>query len=130
MASEWTVERHLDDKPVEVRALYDRFVDLVEACGPFTYSVTKTAITLKGSRRGFAGLKPKKASLDGYLDLERRVEDPRIRRSGAYTKRLFVHQFRVVALPELDAEFAGWLREAYAVGAGAHLDPSTKNGGS
>jgi len=122
--SEWTVERHLLGKPDDVVALCDRFIELVGACGPFTYSVTKTAITLKGGRRGFAGLKPKKASLDGYLDLERRVEDSRIRRSGPYTKRLFVHHFRIVALPELDAEFAGWLREAYAVGAGAHLDSS------
>ena len=127
MADERTVERHLEGKPADVVALYDRFIELVEACGPFTYSVAKSAITLKGSRRGFAGLKPKKASLDGYLDLERRVEDPRIRRSGAYTKRLFVHQFRIVSLPELDAEFAGWLQEAYAVGAGAHLDASRKD---
>ena len=85
-------------------------------------SVTKTAITLKGTRRGFAGLKPRAASLDGYLDLQRRVEDTRIRRAGPYTKRLFVHQFRVVAPEELDATFAGWIAEAYAVGAGAHLD--------
>ena len=121
MENEWTVDRHLLDKPDGVVALYDRFIELVGACGPFTYSVTKTAITLKGSRRGFAGLKPRSTSLDGYLDLERCIEDPRIRRSGPYTKRLFVHQFRIVALAELDAEFAGWLREAYAVGDGAHL---------
>ncbi len=122
MSDEWTVERHLYDKPTHVVALYDRFVELAEACGPFTYSVTKTAITRKGTRRGFAGLKPRAASLDGYLDLQRRVEDTRIRRAGPYTKRLFVHQFRVVAPEELDATFAGWIAEAYAVGAGAHLD--------
>ena len=121
MESEWTIDRHLLGKPGEVVALYHRFIKLVEACGPFEYSVTKTAISLKGTRRGFAGLKPRSTSLDGYLDLERRIEDPRIRRSGPYTKRLFVHQFRIVALAELDAEFAGWLREAYAVGDGAHL---------
>ena len=121
MADEWTVERHLEDKPAHVVALYRRFLELVEACGPFDYSVTKTAITLKGRRRGFAGLKPRGASLDGYLDLQRRVDDPRIRRSNPYTKRLFVHQFRVVDLAELDDELAGWVREAYAVGQGAHL---------
>ena len=121
MADEWTVERHLRDKPEAVVALYRRFIELAEACGPFSYSVAKTAITLKGARRGFAGLKPRTASLDGYLDLQRRVEDARIRRSGPYTKRLFVHQFRVVAASELDDEFAGWLREAYAVGEGEHL---------
>lgn len=121
MADEWTVERHLQDKPEQVVALYHRFIELATACGPFTYAVAKTAITLKGSRRGFAGLKPRKVSLDGYLDLQRRVEDPRILRSGSYTKRLFVHQFRVVALSELDDEFARWLEEAHAVGEGEHL---------
>lgn len=121
MADEWTVERHLRDKPEEVVGLYRRFIELAEACGPFSYSVAKTAITLKGTRRGFAGLKPRMASLDGYLDLQRRVEDARIRRSGPYTKRLFVHHFRVVAASELDDEFAGWLREAYVVGEGEHL---------
>ena len=130
MADEWTVERHLRGKPEQVVRFYDRFLELVEACGPFTYSVTKTAISLQGSRRGFAGLKPRHASLDSYLDLQRRVEDPRIRRSSPYTKRLFVHHFRIVGRSELDAEFAEWVAEAYAVGAGAHISSPTKAGDS
>jgi hypothetical protein len=109
-------------KPPAVIALYQRFVELVEACGPFDYSVSKTAITFKGSHRGFAGAKPTSRSLDGYLDLQRRVEDPRIRRAAPYTKRLVVHQFRVTAAEQLDDEFAGWLREAYEVGQGGHLE--------
>ena len=52
---EWTVERHLRDKPAHVVALYHRFIELAEACGPFTYAVAKTAVSLKGTRRGFAG---------------------------------------------------------------------------
>ncbi len=119
--SEWTVEDHLRDKPVTVVALYRRFVELVQACGPFDFAVSKTAITFKGSRRGFAGAKPKAQRLDGYLDLQRRVEDPRIRSAAPYTKRLVVHQFRVSAPEQLDEEFAGWVREAYQVGQGAHL---------
>ena len=118
----WTVERHLEGRGAPVRALYRRFIALVDACGPFTYAVTKSAITLKGTRRGFAGAAPKARSLDGYLDLQREVADPRIRRSAPYTKRLYVHQFRVTALEQLDDEFAGWVREAYAVGGGAHLE--------
>jgi hypothetical protein len=58
MDSEWTVERHLLGKPPEVIALYHRFIELAEACGPFTYAVAKSAITLKGTRRGFAGAVP------------------------------------------------------------------------
>jgi Domain of unknown function (DUF5655) len=116
------VERHLSALPEEVIGLYRRFIELVTECGPFSFSVSKTAITLKGTRRGFAGAKPKTRSLDGYLDLQRRLQDPRITRAAPYTKRLFVHQFRVTRLDELDEQFAEWIREAYAVGAGAHVD--------
>lgn len=117
----WTVEDHLVGKPDDIVALYERFITLVQGCGPFSYRVTKTAISLKGTRRGFAGAKPTQRSLDGYLDLQRQLRDPRIKRASAYTKRLFVHQFRVTSLDQLDGEFAGWLREAYDVGAGAHM---------
>lgn len=118
---EWTVERHLAGRPKEVVELYARFIAMVEGCGPFTYSVSKTAITLKGIPRGFAGAKPKDRWLDGYLDLRRQVADPRIRNSSPYTKRLFVHQFRVSHADELDEKFATWIQEAYQVGAGEHL---------
>jgi Domain of unknown function (DUF5655) len=119
--AEWTVDRHLTGKSAAIIVLYRRFIELAEACGPFTYSVAKTAITLKGTRRGFAGVTLAATHLDGYLDLQRQVKDPRIRRSTPYTKKLFVHRFRVTTLAELDDEFASWLCEAYAVGQGAHL---------
>lgn len=115
------MEDHLLGKPDRIVALYERFIALVQDCGPFSYRVTKTAITLKGSRRGFAGAKPAKQSLDGYLDLQRTLRDPRIMRSSPYTKRLFVHQFRVTSLDQLDEDFAGWVHEAYQVGAGVHM---------
>jgi len=124
-ATEWTVDDHLRGRPPEVVRLYDLFVGLIEACGPFEVSVSKTAITFKGSRRGFAGAKPTARGLDGYLDLQRRVQDPRIRRAAPYTRRLFVHQFRVSTPEQLDDEFAGWVREAYGVGQGAHLESRT-----
>jgi Domain of unknown function (DUF5655) len=118
---EWTVEDHLRDQPEESVALYERFVRLVEECGPFSYAVAKTTITFKGSRRGFAGARPTARGLTGYLDLQRVVEDPRISSVAPYTKRLFVHHFRISTPDELDDEFAGWVAEAYAVGAGDHL---------
>jgi hypothetical protein len=102
--------------------LYERFVRLVEACGPFTYAVAKTTITFKGSRRGFAGARPTARGLVGYLDLQRVVDDPRIRRAAPYTKRLYVHHFQLTAADQLDDEFAGWVREAYQVGQGGHLE--------
>jgi len=120
-SEDWTVADHLAGKPDEIAALYRRFIALVEECGPFTYRVTKTAITVKGTRRGFAGAKPTARSLDGYFDLQRELRDPRIQRASPYTSRLFVHHFRVISPDQLDDEFAGWIREAYDVGAGAHI---------
>jgi hypothetical protein len=118
---EWTVEDHLAGKPESSVALYRQFVRMVEACGPFSYAVSKTSITFKGSRRGFAGARPDATGLRGYFDLQRAVEDPRITNVSAYTKRLYVHHYRLREPAELDDTFAGWIREAYAVGAGAHL---------
>jgi hypothetical protein len=117
----WTVEDHLAGKPESSVALYRQFVRLVEACGPFSYAVSKTSITFKGSRRGFAGARPDAIGVRGYLDLQRTVEDPRITNVSPYTKRLFVHHFRIRSAEEMDEEFTGWVREAYAVGAGDHL---------
>jgi hypothetical protein len=117
----WTVERHLEGKPEHVVACYRRLIAIVEACGPFTYAIAKSAITLKGQRRGFAGATPRPRWLDGYMDLQRPVEHPQIRRSSPYTKRLFVHHFRVTDPAELDPVLAGYLREAYAVGRGGHI---------
>ncbi|HEY3982187.1 MAG TPA: DUF5655 domain-containing protein [Streptosporangiaceae bacterium] len=118
---EWTVQRHLEGATPDAIALYERFIALAGQCGPFRYRVTKTSITLKGTRRGFAGAVPRNGVLRGYLDLTRQVSDPRILSSAPYTKRLYVHQFRITALDQLDGQFAGWLAEAYAVGQGAHL---------
>lgn len=117
----WTVEDHLDGQPPASVGLYEHFIELVAACGPFSYAVSKTTITLKGTRRGFAGGRPTPRGMVGYLDLQRVVEDPRITSAERYTKRLFTHRFRVVTLQELNDEFSGWIREAYEVGRGAHL---------
>jgi hypothetical protein len=118
---QWTVEDHLRDKPPVSVALYLRFVQLVAACGPFTFAVAKTTITFKGTRRGFAGARPTNRGLAVYLDLMRQVTDPRIISSSPYTKRLFTHQVRLTRMEELDDGFAALIREAYEVGAGAHL---------
>ncbi|WP_210414578.1 DUF5655 domain-containing protein [Microlunatus elymi] len=117
----WSVDDHLDGRTEGVRELYRRLIDMVEACGPFSYAVSKSAITLKGTRRGFAGAVPKQDRLDGYLDLQRRVDDPRILSSSPYTKRLFVHYFRLTEPDQLDDSFAELIAEAYAVGQGEHL---------
>ena len=115
----WTVAQHLEGKPAAVVDLYRRFEALVAACGPFSHDPVPRQIGFQGERRIFAGVSLTERSLDGYLDLPRAVDDPRIRRSSPYTKRLFVNFFRITDPAQLDPAFAAYVAEAYAVGRGA-----------
>ncbi|ACQ81695.1 hypothetical protein Bcav_3453 [Beutenbergia cavernae DSM 12333] len=118
----WTVERHLAAASAPSAALYERLDAVLRSFGPVRVSVSKTAVTFKGTRRGFAGARPKGDGLVGYLDLMRRLpEDPRIRSAVPYQRNLVVHQFRLLEDADLDDQFVAWLREGYDVGCGAHL---------
>jgi hypothetical protein len=117
----YTTKDHLLGKDTVIVTLYERFVELVEACGPFEYIVGKDGIAFKGQRRNFAVAKPRPRWLDGVLVLQHRLRDPRIRGAQSYTKRLFGNQFRVTKPDQLDDEFATWIREAYQVGKGNML---------
>jgi hypothetical protein len=76
----WTVERHLEGKPAESVAMFHRFVELVGACGPYEPSPSKSSVTFNGTRRGFAGARPTASGLAVYLDLQRALESPRVRK--------------------------------------------------
>ncbi|HEX6721876.1 MAG TPA: DUF5655 domain-containing protein [Burkholderiaceae bacterium] len=116
------IDWHLANGTPEGRGLYLRFLELLDSIGPYTTHPAKSTITFKGSRRGFCGAHPKKGQLVGYFDLMRALEpDHRIRSIHPYTKKLFVHHFRVDSIGEMDAVFKGWLEEAYGVGNGQHL---------
>jgi hypothetical protein len=68
------------------------------------------------------GGEPRHASLDGFLDLQRPVTDESFRRVSPETTKLYVHQFRLTSLAQLDDSFAGWVQEAYDVGCGARRE--------
>ena len=117
----YTVKDHLAGKDAGIVLLYERLVQLVEACGKFQYVIGKDGIAFKGQRRNFAVAKPKARSLDGVLVLPRRLKDPRIQAVESFTKQLFGNRFRVTEPDQLNQEFADWVREAYQVGQGDHL---------
>ena len=118
----WTEDEHLRGKPEWAVALYRDVAEAIAACGPVTLAVSRSMITFKGPRRGFAGARPTPTGVRGYLDLTRQLEaDPRILSASPYTRRLFVHQFRLTGPDDLDDTFRSWLCEGYAVGRGDHL---------
>jgi hypothetical protein len=64
-APEWTVERHLEAGSELGRTLWHGFAQLVAGFGEHSLAVSKTSITFKGPKRGFAGAKPKGDELVG-----------------------------------------------------------------
>jgi hypothetical protein len=117
-----TVEDHLRDKPPAVVALFHAFAQTVQGAGPADYAPVKGQVGFRGRKRIFAGVKLTRRGLEGYLDLPRRVESPRFRRISPYTRRLYVHHFLLTDPDQLDAEFSGWINEAYQVGEGITAD--------
>lgn len=102
--SEDILKQPMENGTPNSRALYDRFVRILNEIGAYTTHPAKSTITFKGARRGFCGAHPKKDSLIGYFDLTRAVEfDPRIRSVSPYTKKLFVHHFRISSIEEMDS---------------------------
>lgn len=118
----WTIDDHLRTGTDRTNALFEKIRALIVSFGPGTISVSKSSVTFKGTRRGFAGARPTAKAVVGYLDLMRRLPaDPRITSASLYGRNLFVHHYVLHDDSELDAEFVSWLRESYAVGCGAHL---------
>jgi hypothetical protein len=116
LSNRYTIRDHLSRKDAAIVSLYERFFQLVVACGKYEYMVGKDG------QRNFAVAKLKARSLDGVLVLPRRIQDPRIQAVESFTKQLFGNRFRVTEPDQLDKEFANWVREAYQVGQGQHLE--------
>jgi Domain of unknown function (DUF5655) len=114
------LEDHLAGRSALALALFDRFRELVERCGPVEVLPEKTRIAFH-VRMSFAAVTLRRAGLDGHVVLARRYEHPRFHRIDSISRRNHVHHFRILALDELDGEVAAWLAEAYRVGEQRHL---------
>lgn len=101
-------------------ALFDTVVAAIQRLGPVIVLPEKTRIAFQ-TRMSFAQVTPRRNWLDGHVVLARRLEHPRFRKIETISPRNHVHHFRLVAIPEIDAEFEEFLREAYAVGEQRHL---------
>ena len=117
------LEHHFRGKSLEVRATFDAIVDAVGQFGPATVLSERTRIALH-ARMSFAAFMPRRDWLNGHLVLARRIENPRFSRIETFSPRNVLHAFRLSSPAEVDAEFIGWLAEAYEVGVQRHLGRS------
>lgn len=93
---------------------------MVQACGPVTIIPQKTRVTFQVRMR-FVSLYPRKTYLVGGFVFARRHEDQIFYKIETFSPRNHLHYFRLDSEADLDANFAGWIAEAYAVGEQKHL---------
>ena len=102
-------------KPEHIRRIFDRFREMVEACGPIKVLPYRDMVGFVVRVR-FAGAVPKTQWLDIGLWLPRRVEHARFHKVETIYPNAHTHVLRVADAGQLDEEVAGWTREAYALG--------------
>jgi hypothetical protein len=107
-------------KPGWVRDVFDRLRAMVEAFGPVKVLPYRDKVSFMVRVR-FAGAVPRKRWLDVAFWLPQRIDSPRFHKVETITPDAHLHLVRVTRPEDLDAELAGWLREAYAVGRQEHL---------
>ncbi len=107
-------------KPPQLRVLYERFVRLIEACGPVTVIPQRTRVAFQVRMR-FAAVTPQKACLKGHLILAARHDAACFERVESFSPRSHLHAFRLDSERQLTKQFARWVREAYRVGGREHL---------
>ncbi len=115
-----TIDQHFVNSDPEVRATFDRILEVVTDIGPVTVLSERTRIALH-VRMSFAAVMPRRHWLNGHLVLDHRVESPRFAKIEVYSPRNVLHAFQLRAPSEVDAEFRVWLNQAYRVGEQRHL---------
>lgn len=100
--------------------MFERFLDVAQQTGPVVVLPEKTRIALQ-VRMSFAALMPRRHWLNGHLVLARHVDSQRFTTVQVFSPRNVLHAFKLTAPADIDDEFAGWISEAYEVGAQKHL---------
>lgn len=96
----------------DARHLFDGFVALVAACGPYELAPAKTRVAFMTKVRFASVNRLGKRAIHVHFVLPRRIESPRFRRIEEVGS-VFVHHLRIERASDLDGELAGWLRASY-----------------
>ncbi|MDH3222756.1 MAG: DUF5655 domain-containing protein [Gemmatimonadota bacterium] len=119
--SNFTLESHFERCTPQVRATFDAFLAVVEACGEVVVIPQKTRIAIQAQVR-FARCVVRRNWLLTHLWLTRRVLHPRLTRTEKFGDKSYGHHFRFDAPADIDADFSHLVAEAYRVGLREHLD--------
>ena len=108
----YSIERFLEGKSEIGRALFSRFVTLIEKCGPYEVAPAKTRVAFMAAVRFASVNRVGQDFIDVHFVLPRAVDGLRFRRIE-HLGRLHVHHLRLRDRLDRDRELARWLRQSY-----------------
>ena len=108
------------DKPVHVRALFNRFQAMVDERGPTTMITYRDRVGFMVKVR-FCGATPKRDHIELAFWFAERDEDPRFSNIETIATNAHVHRAKIRNLEELDDNVRRWIDLAYRVGCRDHL---------
>jgi hypothetical protein len=118
-----SVEAYLEGKDPDAVALFRRFEDLVERCGP-SEPAPRSSIVYWKRKRIFAGAYIERRRLELNVDLLREAEHPCVIAAFPHTKMVITHRLRITDASQLDDALAALVVESYEeVGPGTRRLP-------
>lgn len=116
--TKYSVDDFFINRNPHLKNLFEKYLAFVEkVCGEkVLVNVDKTRISFQARTRftGVAGTT--KDELICGLWLKHRINSPRFTKIERITPHDYVYRFKVKDEADLDAEVAGWIKEAYKVG--------------
>lgn len=107
-----TIDIHFADKPLQVRATYDRLLTELRKFGTVKESAKQTSIHLE-KNSGFAGVHPRKTYFNLEFRTDYKIDNPRITRTQQLSARRFEHTVKLEHESDIDAQLLQWLKDAY-----------------
>ena len=95
------------------RALYDRFEQMIAACGEYRVAAAKARIAFKGRVRFASITRISEEGMTCDFALPRALDARRFTNVTEIDTAHWIHQLRVTDPAQLDDELHGWLRESY-----------------
>lgn len=114
--NQYSVAAHFVGKEPATRKIYDRLLKASSRFGAVTEDPKKTSIHLV-NRTAFAGVATQKSSVILTIKSQRKLDSPRIKKTQQASARRFYHYIKLSSPAEVDAEVAGWLKDAYELSA-------------
>jgi hypothetical protein len=117
----YSVDDFLSGKNDYAAALFNRFLEMVNSCGPVILAPAKTRVGFQ-VRMIFAAVnKLSDRGMNAHVVLARRFEHPRFTKVESFSPRNHANHFKIQTLEELDDEVMPWLRDSCLVGCQEHL---------